>query len=68
MHSIKFTRCIYDSCSAKPIARCLRCSKYYCYVHLQLCFQTHPNEIEIINPLKNKMNVGAIMIIGQKSS
>ncbi len=42
-----------DDCLADPTRLCLRCSKYYCYKHIQLCFQIHPNEIEIIKPMKN---------------
>ncbi len=48
--------CIINGCLAIPIARCILCSKYYCYIHVQLCLQTHPNEIEIINPLKSMIN------------
>ena len=29
--------CIVNGCLAIPIARCILCSKYYCYVHVQLC-------------------------------
>lgn len=45
--------CANDDCLADPMARCLRCVGYYCYNHIQLCFQIHPNEIEIIKPMKN---------------
>jgi hypothetical protein len=45
--------CVNDGCLEEPMAQCLRCSKYYCYEHIQLCFQIHPNEIEIIKPMKN---------------
>jgi hypothetical protein len=45
--------CANDDCLADPTGLCLRCSKYYCYKHIQLCFQVHPNEIEIIKPMKN---------------
>ena len=48
--------CIVNGCLAIPIARCILCSKYYCYVHVQFCFQIHSNEIEIINPLKSMRN------------
>ena len=48
--------CIINGCLAIPIARCILCSKYYCYTHLQLCLQLHSNEIEIINPLKSMRN------------
>ncbi len=48
--------CIVNGCLAIPIARCILCSKYYCYTHVQLCLQIHSNEIEIINPLKSMIN------------
>jgi hypothetical protein len=48
--------CIINGCLAIPIARCILCSKYYCYVHIQLCLQLHSNEIEIINQLKSMRN------------
>ena len=48
--------CIVNGCLAIPIARCILCSKYYCYLHVQLCLQVHSNEIEIINPLKSIRN------------
>lgn len=51
-----FIRCIYEGCLVTPIARCIICSKYYCYLHLQTCFQIHPNDIEIIRPLQNPRN------------
>jgi hypothetical protein len=47
--------CVNDDCLADPTGLCLRCSKYYCYNHIQLCFQIHPNEIEIIRPMKNRL-------------
>ena len=40
--------CNMNDCFSIPITRCILCSKYYCYTHVQLCFQTHQNEIEII--------------------
>ena len=43
--------CTFIGCIAYPCARCLLCSKYYCYSHLQECLQLHPNEIEVIRPL-----------------
>lgn len=45
--------CFMSGCLAKPIARCVLCSKYSCYAHLQICLQLHSNEIEIINRLKS---------------
>lgn len=45
--------CFVSGCFAKPIAKCLLCSKYSCYVHLQLCLQLHSSEIEVINQLKS---------------
>jgi hypothetical protein len=48
--------CIVNGCLAIPMARCILCSKYYCYTHVQLCLQLHSNEIEIINPLKSMIN------------
>ena len=48
--------CIVEGCLATPIAQCILCSKYYCYLHVQLCLQSHTNEIEIINPLKSMIN------------
>ena len=47
--------CIIDGCLAIPIARCILCSKYYCYIHVQLCLQLHSNEIEIINIVKDEV-------------
>ena len=41
--------CFMSGCLAKPIARCILCTKYSCYAHLQICLQDHSNEIEIIN-------------------
>ena len=49
--------CVNDDCLDDPMAQCLRCSKYYCYEHIQLCLQIHPNEIEIIRPMKNMINM-----------
>ena len=48
--------CIVKGCLAMPIARCILCSKYYCYTRVRLCLQLHSNEIEIINPLKSMRN------------
>lgn len=41
--------CFMNGCLTRPIARCVLCSKYSCYAHLQLCLQLHSHEIEIIN-------------------
>jgi hypothetical protein len=49
--------CANDDCLADPIGLCVRCSKYYCYKHIQICFQIHPNEIEIIRPMKNRISI-----------
>jgi hypothetical protein len=49
--------CFYNDCLADPMAKCLRCSKYSCYEHIQLCFQIHPNEIEIIRSMKHRINM-----------
>jgi hypothetical protein len=49
--------CVNDDCLADVMARCIRCSKYYCYKHILLCFQIHPNEIEIIRPMKYRINM-----------
>lgn len=49
--------CVNDGCLEEPMAQCLRCTKYYCYEHIQLCFQIHPNEIEITRPMKNMINM-----------
>ena len=49
--------CVSDGCLADGMARCIRCSKYYCYEHIQLCFQIHPNEIEIIRPMNYRINM-----------
>ena len=45
--------CFMHGCLAKPIARCVICSKYSCYAHLQICLMDHSNEIEIINQFKS---------------
>ena len=47
--------CIINGCLAIPIARCVLCSKYYCYAPVQLCLQLHSNDIEIINLVKDKI-------------
>ena len=49
--------CNIIGCLAMPIARCILCSKYCCYVHVRFCLQLHSNEIEIINPLKSMRNM-----------
>ena len=41
--------CFMSGCLAKPVARCVLCSKYSCYAHLQICLHDHSNDIEIIN-------------------
>ena len=46
--------CIIYGCCAMPIARCIVCSKHYCYTHVQSCLQLHSNEIEIINLVKDE--------------
>lgn len=48
--------CFSDSCLTPPLARCTLCSKNFCYDHVQLCLFVHSNEIEILNPLKNKIH------------
>lgn len=45
--------CFMSGCLAKPIAKCVLCSKYSCYAHLQTCLQHHSHEIEIINRVKS---------------
>jgi len=44
--------CSINSCLSIPVARCILCSKYYCYDHIQVCLQIHSNEIEIVNQEK----------------
>ena len=48
--------CNIDGCLDVPKAQCLRCSKYYCFMHAQLCLEIHPNNIEIIGPLQQGVN------------
>jgi len=52
--------CGSDRCFDEPTARCLICSKYYCYKHVQLCLQIHPNEIEIMVPRKKIINTTSL--------
>lgn len=50
-------KCQNVECLSVPMARCIRCSRLYCYEHIQLCFQIHTREIEIIRPIKNLTDV-----------